>query len=332
MKTTLLLLCSLFLSAVCLAETIYVTVDGTAGASGTNWEESLDFNTALTKAVAGDEIWTAKGTYFLNEEAGRSATFAIPAGVKLLGGFTGTEEDMEERNHGIRSVLSGELGDPTKTSDNAYTVVTLLASEEDYTTFDGFSIEGGSGRNFKEGLTHGSSGGGMYIMASATMTDHLIVNCVFENNTAHNGGAVLVDTGRPSFIGCSFINNKADFNGGAVYNKGIASEASPIFRDCTFLNNSSNSGAGMTNNGSNGSSNPLILNSDFVDNVSLMNGAAIYNITDDNGKAEPIIENCIFEGNDSILGDDVSGMGVSRAVTAQARRAGGGNLSPATRR
>jgi len=199
-------------------------------------------------------------------------------------------------------------------------------------TFDGFLVTGGTSRNFKEGLNLGSAGGGLYIKAGSTPSNHMIVNCVFSGNRAHNGGAVLVDSGRPSFINCKFNRNTADFNGGAVYNKGTASVASPIFRDCVFQDNSSNSGAGMTNNGSNGSASPLLIGCDFINNTSLMNGAAIYNIKNDNGKTEPVLENCSFVGNDSILGDDVSGNGVTRTIADKARQNGGGSLRPTVRR
>ena len=141
---------------------------------------------------------------------------------------------------------------------------------------------------------------------------------------------MLVDTGRPSFDNCLFKNNKADFNGGAVYNKGIAATASPIFRNCTFEDNSSNSGAGMTNNGTNGESSPLILECKFINNISLMNGAAIYNIFNDDGATQVIIEGCSFVGNDSILGDDVSDNGISTAIAEQAKNKGGSSLRPTT--
>ncbi len=86
----------------------------------------------------------------------------------------------------------------------------------------------------------------------------------------------------------------------------------------------------MTNNGFNGEASPLILDCDFINNISLMNGAAIYNIFDDNGKAQTVIEGCSFVGNDSILGDDVSDSGVSKKATASTKSSGGGNLRPTT--
>lgn len=291
----------------------------------------MSLEAAIAKATSGSQIWVMQGTYKPNEIAGRKASFVFPAGVAIYGGFSGTETSLTERQVGNPTILSGEIGKPESTADNAYTVVTLESEGNLFTTLDGFMITGGNSRNFREGLTNGNAGGGLYIMAGAeTLSSHMISNCVFEGNMAHNGGAVLVDTGRPSFVGCVFKSNKADFNGGAVYNKGIASLASPIFRDCSFEDNSSNSGAGITNNGTNGEASPLIIGCDFINNTSLMNGAAIYNIFNDDGATQTIIEDCSFVGNDSILGDDVSDNGISKAIAVKAKKNGGGSLRPTT--
>ncbi len=325
----LLLFAGFLLSATCVAERHYVSPQGHANSSGSDWNNTLTLNAALARSVAGDEIWTLEGTYLLEATAERTSSFTIPAGVSLYGGFKGSEASLSQRISGNYSVLSGEMGAQGDISDNAYSVVIMLSDAGSVSTLDGFTIRDGSARNFQEGLAKNSAGGGLYIMAGAKLSSHQIANCLFINNKAHNGGAVLVDSGRPSFIDCKFKHNSADFNGGAVYNKGIASIASPIFRDCTFEDNSSNSGAGMTNNGSNGSSNPLILNCAFVNNTSLMNGAAIYNITGDNGETEPVLEGCSFIGNESVLGDEVS-RGISRM--ASARQNSGGSLRPTARK
>jgi hypothetical protein len=327
-KSFLLLIFFSF-SITCVAQHMYVSPNGVASSSGTSWDEALDLEAALERASAGSQLWVMEGTYKPNELTGRKASFVFPAGIKVYGGFEGSEESLTDRRPGNLSILSGNLGDSQSTADNAYTVVTLQSKADHVTIMDGFMITGGNSRNFRDGLTNGSAGGGLYVQASTDgLSSHIIANCTFEANMAHNGGAVLVDTGRPSFENCIFKNNKADFNGGAVYNKGTASLASPIFRDCTFEENSSNSGAGMTNNGTNGESSPLIIGCDFINNTSLMNGAAIYNVSNDDGATQVIMEGCTFVGNDSILGDDVSDNGISKAIAARAKKNGGGSLRP----
>lgn len=327
----LLLLTTFLLSLSCTAERFFVAPTGSFTANGSSWSQPLSLTAALSKAGAGDEVWVLQGMYFQDMAQGRFASFTMAAGVKLYGGFSGTESGPEERRPNNFSTLSGELGGTGQDAENVYTVVTMKSSGNQSSILDGFIIEGGNSRNFKEGLTIGNSGGGLYIEAGNVLSSHRINNCIFTGNRAHNGGAVLVDSGRPSFVNCVFRDNAADFYGGAVYNKGIASVASPIFQDCIFENNSSNSGGGMTNNGTNGSASPLLLSCQFINNTSLMNGAAIYNVNNDSGITEPVLENCSFVGNDSIIGDDVSGNGVARSIEEKARQNAGGSLSPVRR-
>ena len=330
MKFFTTLLSFLLLAGSLSAARFFVKPDGTG--NGSSWEQATTLQQALSQAVSQDEIWATDGLYVVPVTDGRNSTFTVPAGVKLYGGFAGTEITLNHRMAGFHSVLSGDIGQPEVTADNVYTVVTLRSDNEQPSVFDGFLVTGGASRNFKDGLDVGSAGGGLYIEAGETLASHMIANCIFTGNKAHNGGAVLVDTGNPSFINCVFKGNTADFNGGAVYNQGTASVANPIFRNCLFEDNSSNSGAGMTNNGSNGSANPLIVSCQFIDNVSLMNGAAIYNISDDSGETQPVIQNSVFIGNDSILGEDVSDDGVTRSIAIKARQSQGGTLTPVRRK
>lgn len=313
------------------AARIFVAPSGDAAQDGNSWATATSLEHALSQANRNDEIWVKTGTYTLAVDAPRTASFVLKPGVRLYGGFAGTESDLDQREAANVSVLSGERGNTETLADNLHTVVIMQSNGVDASILNGFTITGGSGRNFKDGLTYGSAGGGLYIMAGDEAVDHMVANCVFTNNKAHNGGAVLIDTGRPFFSNCTFRANKADFNGGAVYNKGTASVSNPIFKDCVFEENSSNSGAGITNNGTNGTANTLLIGCEFTDNTSLMNGAAIYNITNDNGETDVVIENCVFEGNDSILGDDVSDNGVSKPIAARAKRNGGGTLRPGIR-
>src|SRR5690606_30759898 len=68
------------------------------------------------------------------------------SGVSLYGGFDGTEEERDERDWVANlSVLSGDIGVPGDSTDNAYHVVT--ASGVDRTAvLDGFTVERGRAR------------------------------------------------------------------------------------------------------------------------------------------------------------------------------------------
>ena len=65
---------------------------------GSTWAEAMTLQAALTASGADDQIWIAAGTYTpgpaddsdpATDE--RAATFTIPTGVKLYGGFAGNE-------------------------------------------------------------------------------------------------------------------------------------------------------------------------------------------------------------------------------------------------
>ncbi len=329
MKYFLLLITILSVSATSQAERFYVSPQGTAGADGSSWSQAMDLQTALKAADASDEVWVQRGTYLPTINTNRSATFLLPAGIQFYGGFAGTETQLHQRQPEMKSVLSGDIGQKGLQGDNVYTVVSMNSSATTSTIMDGFVIENGFGRSYTEGFSKKNAGGGLFILPAVNgLSNHRISNCIFKQNSAHNGGAVYLDSGRPSFVGCHFVSNTADFNGGAIFNQGSGSEASPIFRDCLFEDNASNSGAGMTNYGMNGASSPLVLDCQFVNNVSVLNGAAIFNMANDNGDCSPVVENCFFDGNASILGNDVSDLGVSRSIASEARSNGGGILRP----
>lgn len=330
MKQLLLLFIATFLvAATGQATRIYVSPAINGATAGSSWASPTSAEDALARVVAGDEVWMLQGTYTTSRTGNREASFVVPAGVQVYGGFLGNEASPTQRPAGVKSVLSGDIGVVGQEGDNAYTVVLLQSAGNLASILDGFVITNGNARNFREGFATGSAGGGLYIQGGAGATAaHQISNCHFSNNSAHNGGAVFVSSGRPSFINCSFVHNTANYNGGAVYNYGVGTETSPIFNQCQFIDNGSNSGAGMTNNGNNGSASPLLLDCNFTNNISIMNGAAIYNITNDFGRCNLVMEGCTFEGNDSILGEDVSDSGVSPDYAERARQNSGGTLRP----
>ncbi len=68
----------------------YVKPGGIGNCS--TWALACDLRTALTAAVAGDEIWAVQGTYYPGTAGNRAATFTLKNGVALYGGFFGYEE------------------------------------------------------------------------------------------------------------------------------------------------------------------------------------------------------------------------------------------------
>ncbi len=121
---------------------IYVDQDATAGGDdGTSWTNAyLKLQDALAEADVCDQIWVAEGTYKPAVSFSESATFTIPNGVKVYGGFDGTESYAYERNWADpnnETILSG-LFDP-----NEVDFVVTADSDVRWAILDGFTIKQG---------------------------------------------------------------------------------------------------------------------------------------------------------------------------------------------
>ncbi|MBM9518730.1 hypothetical protein JWG39_02715 [Desulforhopalus vacuolatus] len=105
---------------------IYVNTQQTEKADGTSWQRAYPaLNEALAVAMNGDEIHIARGIYLPSAIGDRNASFHLKKGVKLYGGFAGTEETPAERDvKNNPTILSGNIGDPDSTADDSFFVVT----------------------------------------------------------------------------------------------------------------------------------------------------------------------------------------------------------------
>lgn len=259
------LLAVLLLGSAAKAQTIrYVTPTGANPTDGNKWEVSgitdeqiLTLPEALAKANAGDQIWllgfeqiTSADQLYVAPEGG----FTVKSGVKLYGGFRGTERTIDERPtlgkapyFTYRSVLSGDrsllspddvskndvvdpnnLLYPTNTtrSDNATHVLSLnmvptqqSGNNNTYpTVVNGFTVIGGNAADF---------GGGIY---------------VYGDNTG--GGAYQIEK-------CFLLNNYAELGGGAIYVASDVKATSTESRivDCVVYNNLAGQRSGAENLG-----------------------------------------------------------------------------------
>lgn len=197
----------------------YVDGDATAGSQdGSSWANAfVNLQDALDAASPnGGEIWVADGIYYPdqgeNQTTGeRDSTFKLSNGIRLYGGFTGTEVLFSERNPDPETngtVLSGDLnrdGDITGSSDNSYHILTATNTNT-RVVLDAFTVRFGNATD---------QGGGLYA-SSSSLT---IRNCRFtQNNAALGGGAVaLNDASNPRFFDTDFAQNSSDEEGGALY-------------------------------------------------------------------------------------------------------------------
>jgi hypothetical protein len=300
---------------------VRVKVNGaTSGTCGTSWDTACGLQYALTMvAISGTELWVAAGTYKPTAGADRLATFQLRDGIALYGGFAGGETLRGQRNFTANvTILSGDIGIPGDSSDNAYHVVNGTGAQSD-TILDGFTVTGGRADDVVNGncIGCGGGGGGMSIYAG----NPTLANLIFSGNWAYYGGGIY-DNGW-CYIGCSssptltnvtFISNTALSGGGGMYNF----YSSPMLTNATFSHNSASIGGGMDNSyssptltsvtfSSNSAENGGGLGNEEGSNSTLTNVTFSSNLAIDGGGMYVIsssltLTNVIFSGNSAING------------------------------
>lgn len=302
MKTIYCALIILFSASLIEARTFYIKQNEKG--NGTSWEDaSGNLSAILLAAKFGDEIWVTKGIYYPTENTNREISFIINDGIKMYGGFTGSEKKLSQRNwKKNKTILSGEIGSKAF-SDNSLSVIYVLKASSE-TIINGFSISGGCAN--QKGLTGESknSGGGLYNNGAGitNYSNPIILNCEFLNNYAQNGAAVYNNgmnngNANPIFINCQFINNQAEFNGGAFFNNGqINGQSNPILKACIFQSNEANQGGAFMNYGAIGRAHPLLIRCLFENNVAYNKGGSIFNLKK-TGRAFVACQDCKFIDN-----------------------------------
>ncbi len=206
----------------CLGAGSVIHVDDSASGSGTgaSWGNAfVHLQDALSAAVAGDQVWVATGTYRPDSGVGQSlldpnASFAIPDGVAVYGGFAGTETSLAARA-GLfdQTVLDGDLlGDDQAGfvgyDDNSAHVVTLYAVGPT-TRLDGFTVRGGHARP-----GYGGWGGGVLVSSGGAPT---IAHCTLRENQSFvppfggevRGGGLFAEGADLVLADCTITGNRA---------------------------------------------------------------------------------------------------------------------------
>lgn len=312
------------------AQTLYVSPGGTG--SGTSWTNAAGLQTALQTASAGTEIWVAAGTYtpvVCNPCAPfqREITFTVKSGVRLLGGFNGTETSAAQRDPAANpTVLSGDTDGDGTPENNAHTVL-LTENVNAQTLIDGFTIRDGRADFDDEGdVSLRRRGGGFYNDGTGSGSSPTLRNCIFTDNYAvSKGGGFYSDalTGNTAvvFEECTFEGNVADLGGGG-YSDGKQGDAQAEFRRCTFRENQAFSTAGAIYTfarDSGGAATSVFVNCLFQANFAESCGA-VYGLGADEGTTLHTITNCTFYGNYAAVGGAVymnaSGGGICEATVS----------------
>ncbi len=321
MKYFSTLIIALFSISTLFCQTIFVKQNGNG--DGSSWQQATgDLQVALQASYFGVEIWVAEGIYkptFCSNcgEPQRNTAFIVKDGVKLLGGFKGTETQSDQRVATQNlTILSGDIDNDNTLANNSYTIL-LTEGVSNQTLIDGFTIQDGNADfdNAALGDRH-NSGGGFYNngQLQGFISHPVIRNCIFTNNYAFGyGGAVYSDgsfkgNASPLFENVKFINNTAKNSGGGFYaNAVFEGLCDPVFKSCEFKGNKAldeHGGAMVNSGGTSGISNPLIEDCRFESNNAHLNGGAVFNFGN-NGHSNPIFKKTVFIRNEADEGGAV---------------------------
>ncbi|HOE70305.1 MAG TPA: choice-of-anchor Q domain-containing protein [Brevefilum sp.] len=243
--------------------TYYVKVGGSGSGNCLDWDNACDLQEALSLARDGDEIWVAEGTYKPTEEEpiDRAATFELKTGVKIYGGFPEDGGEMKDREWEVHTTtLSGDIGDSGDKTDNSYHVVT--GSDVDKTALlDGFMITGGNAN----GVGNQKSGGGIY---NESGSPSLVNVTIIDNSADGYGGGIYNAFGSPSLDNVTIIDNSAEWYGGGIYNN----SGSPSLKDVTISDNEARDGGGIYND----SGSPSLKDVTISDNSAESHGGGMH--------------------------------------------------------
>lgn len=267
------------------ADVRYVDAAASSGGNGLTWNTPYRF---LQDAIADcsvnpaiTEIRVASGSYFPDQSneapegtGVRDATFSLPAGVSLRGGYAGaTADNPNERDLAVyTTILSGDLPENDQPNwvnhaDNAYHVITA-AGVGSATVLDGFTIRGGYAAFGSDG-----AGAGIHLVNAAPT----VVDCTIDQCLAYSGAGLFANGGTPVITGCSFAGNYAwGGRGGALY---FGMATTPAITDCTFTANQAYGAGGPGDGGAAflESNCPALFNHcTFVSNTCTTSSIALY--------------------------------------------------------
>jgi surface antigen len=323
LKALSLLATTIGMCATSQASISYVKANASGLNNGTSWANAYT-DLQAASAATSDTLWVANGEYKPTNTNNRAITFNF--GVKkVFGGFAGNETLLNQRNYSLyQTVLSGDLGTASLTSDNTHHVVTVNTAQG---VLDGFKITGGNANDPSGG---NGIGAGIKIAGQAGIATY-INNCLITANDAISGGGVSNTEGANVFLqSCKLLSNSAQSEGGAMTSSTPIGIGNANIHDCIFYGNKAASGDGgaiwfsgaMTierssfsgNNAVNGGaifvavspirSNLTLSNSLIAGNVG-KHGSAVYMANNPGGQflSNAIISYSTFSGNKTDLND-----------------------------
>ena len=258
----------------------YVTLEAETAMTpgdGSSWDNAMTLEAAIRAAQPNDEIWV-KGyaepdaygkIYYVPNNLG----YTLKSGVKLYGGFSGSETDADDRpvvdgkayRMQYRTVISGDRGNDDAIDaanlifpgndtrdDNAVHVLTLEMTPTSAnigqwaTEVDGITIAGGHAA----GTGDDGHGGGILVKGTnGNVGRYILRRCFFIGNYAVEGGALYVADGVSGAClhdRCGVLNNPAGPRGPGANHGGGGCHAGAGTIVNTAIFNNENGGVKLT--------------------------------------------------------------------------------------
>lgn len=295
----------------------HVRAAAPAEGNGTAWDKAFRrLADALAMAAAGDEIRVAAGIYHPAGAPARTATFALKNGVRIRGGYDGTETTPAPANPtamNTPSILSGAFLEGSGHEEHAWHVVT--ADNVDATAvLESFVISGGRADGTSSFQDRGA---GVFCRLSSPVLRSLAI----IGNTAPNGfgGGVHLEQALPTIDACFIGGNSAMEGAGICSGAGCA----PVVLNSVVNGNRAARGGGLCLTGTAGS----LVNCTLTGNTCTSAGGAVYG----SGSTGMKLHNTVMRRNATAAGapSEVSGLPFTTANVANCFIAGGyRSLSP----
>lgn len=132
----------------------------------------------------------------------------------------------------------------------------------------------------------GAGGGGLY---SFEQDQPILLDCLFEDNRSHAGGAMYLEGSFARLDACTFVGNEAA-NGGALF---MARWSAPTITRCLFERNAAAPYSGGAADC--WVSAPLYTECEFRDNTAALDGGALMG----NGASTTVVRRSTFVGNEA---------------------------------
>ncbi|MBN1676593.1 MAG: right-handed parallel beta-helix repeat-containing protein [Kiritimatiellae bacterium] len=285
-------------------DVVYVKPDGDDGQDGSSWSNAMrTIQVALDAATAPGEVWVQAGTY--------SECVTLKAGVRLYGGFAGTETARDQRNATANTT--------TLDGQQAGSVVSAPAGCGVTTRIDGFTVRNGLAER---------GAGVLCIAASPSIANNLITansaSSAVSNDTF--GAGIYCEGGSPSIVNNTIMANTAssDGEGASASGGGIyCIESSCKIAENTLYNNHAlSTGGGIA---SLNSDSPKIIGNTLSGNDAEQGGAIHCS------NSSPAIRNNRIVGNSAAVGGGIhcwlaSPQIVNNALNGNSAATGGGAI------